>query len=65
LAADQQYWRPTAGHVARLAYRLYIAGRRDDIWNLVPRYSRRSAAEEKWDSNAREVGKAADAPSQG
>lgn len=40
--------RPTAGNVARLAQRDYGAGRRDDVWKLVPVYSRQSAAEEKW-----------------
>jgi tRNA threonylcarbamoyladenosine biosynthesis protein TsaB len=44
---DRAFWRPTAGNVARLAYRDYLAGRRDDLWNLLPRYSRPSAAEEK------------------
>lgn len=43
-----QYWHPTAGVVARLAARRYAEGQRDDLWKLVPRYSRRSAAEEKW-----------------
>jgi tRNA threonylcarbamoyladenosine biosynthesis protein TsaB len=40
-------WQPTAANVARLAYRDYLAGRRDDIWRLLPVYSRPSAAEEK------------------
>jgi tRNA threonylcarbamoyladenosine biosynthesis protein TsaB len=40
-------WHPRARHVARLAARDFAAGRRDDLWRLVPRYSRRSAAEEK------------------
>jgi len=44
---DQQYWAPTASSVAALAARLHAAGRRDDLWGLVPHYSRRSAAEEK------------------
>jgi tRNA threonylcarbamoyladenosine biosynthesis protein TsaB len=43
-------WRPTAAAVARLAFRHYQAGQRDDLWTLVPRYSRRSAAEEKWEA---------------
>ena len=47
LALDPQFWRPRAAGVARLASRLFAAGRCDDIWSLVPRYSRRSAAEEK------------------
>jgi tRNA threonylcarbamoyladenosine biosynthesis protein TsaB len=46
---DSQYWPPTAAVVARLAARDHAAGRRDDLWSLVPRYFRRSAAEEKWD----------------
>ncbi len=45
---DRQLWRPTAANVARLAHRDYLAGRRDDLWNLLPLYSRPSAAEEKW-----------------
>ena len=45
---DQASWHPTAANVARLAYRDYQAGRRDDLWNLLPLYSRPSAAEEKW-----------------
>ena len=47
LALDSRFWRPRAGGVARLASWLFAAGRCDDVWSLVPRYSRRSAAEEK------------------
>ena len=46
---DPQYWAPSAAVLAKLAERHYAAGRRDDLWKLVPRYSRRSAAEEKWE----------------
>ena len=46
---DSQYWSPKASSVAQLAQRDYASGRRDDVWTLVPRYSRRSAAEEKWE----------------
>jgi tRNA threonylcarbamoyladenosine biosynthesis protein TsaB len=49
-ALDPRYWPPQASLVARLAERDYSLGRRDDLWKLVPRYSRRSAAEEKWDA---------------
>lgn len=49
---DARYWAPSAAAVARLASRLHAAGRRDDVWSLVPRYSRRSAAEEKWDQRS-------------
>jgi tRNA threonylcarbamoyladenosine biosynthesis protein TsaB len=45
---DRACWYPVAGNVAQLAYRDYLAGRRDDLWKLLPIYSRPSAAEEKW-----------------
>jgi len=47
---DQQCWLPSASAVAALAVRRYRAGQRDDIWRLVPRYCRRSAAEENWEA---------------
>ncbi len=43
-------WSPRAAVVGRLAARYHAQGRRDDLWRLVPRYFRRSAAEEKWDA---------------
>lgn len=46
---DESHWIPKARAVARLAARDYAAGRRDDLFELAPRYSRRSAAEEKLD----------------
>ncbi len=42
-----ELWQPTAGCVALLARKQYAAGRRDDLWQLRPVYSRLSAAEEK------------------
>jgi len=42
-------WTPNATTVARLAARDHAAGRRDDLWTLLPHYCRRSAAEEKRD----------------
>ena len=45
---DRACWHPTAANVARLAFHDYQSGRRDDLWNLLPVYSRPSAAEEKW-----------------
>ncbi len=50
VALDESFWRPRAAVVVRLAARHYAQGRRDDLWKLVPRYYRRSAAEEKWDA---------------
>lgn len=49
-AMDRRYWPPRASAVGRLAAQYYSAGRRDDLWKLVPHYFRRSAAEEKWDA---------------
>ena len=46
---DPQAWDPRAVTVGRIAFRRYTAGARDDLWQLVPRYHRKSAAEEKWD----------------
>jgi tRNA threonylcarbamoyladenosine biosynthesis protein TsaB len=46
---DPKYWAPSAAWVGRVAFRRYSAGERDDVWRLAPRYSRRSAAEEKWE----------------
>lgn len=48
---DRPCWPPKAAVVARLAARDYEAGRRDDVFALAPHYSRRSAAEEKWDAD--------------
>ncbi len=50
-----ELWQPTAGHVALVAHKQYATGRRDDLWQLVPVYSRRSAAEEKRRAKGREV----------
>lgn len=44
---EPQYWFARAAAAGRLATRLYLAGHRDDLWTLAPRYWRRSAAEEK------------------
>ena len=43
-----EYWRPTAAYVARLAHRDYMAGRRDDIWRLLPVYSRPARLKRSW-----------------
>lgn len=45
----QEFWSPQAATVGRLAWRDWQAGRRDDIWQLVPHYVRKPAAEEKWE----------------
>jgi tRNA threonylcarbamoyladenosine biosynthesis protein TsaB len=48
-------WGPTASAVGQLAAWRYQRGERDDVWQLVPRYFRRSAAEEKWEAARRRV----------
>ena len=52
---DPQYWSPTAAAVGRLAAHHFANGQRDDLWALVPRYYRRSAAEEKREQGHREA----------
>jgi tRNA threonylcarbamoyladenosine biosynthesis protein TsaB len=44
---DESHWQPKAAAVGQLGWRDYRAGRRDDLWKLVPLYYRPSAAEEK------------------
>jgi tRNA threonylcarbamoyladenosine biosynthesis protein TsaB len=47
MVLEERLWHPRAGQAALLAARDFATGRRDDLWKLLPRYSRRSAAEEK------------------
>jgi tRNA threonylcarbamoyladenosine biosynthesis protein TsaB len=51
---EASYWRPRAAWVGRVAARDFSRGRRDDLWALVPRYARRSAAEEKLEAKDRQ-----------
>ena len=43
----RELWSPSAAATGRLALRRYAQGERDDLWQLVPQYYRKSAAEEK------------------
>lgn len=43
----EELWQPTAAAVGRVGWQAYQAGRRDDLWKLVPLYGRPSYAEEK------------------
>ncbi|MCS7303779.1 MAG: tRNA (adenosine(37)-N6)-threonylcarbamoyltransferase complex dimerization subunit type 1 TsaB [Thermoguttaceae bacterium] len=45
-----QYWAPRAAQVARLAARRFQQGHQDDLWRILPLYSRKSHAEEKWEA---------------
>ncbi len=46
---NEDCWLPLAGTVGQLGYEQFLAGRRDDVFQLVPQYYRRTAAEEHWD----------------
>ncbi len=48
--ASPEFHRPRAAVVAEVGWRHFQEGRRDDLWTLLPVYSRRAAAEEKWDA---------------
>jgi len=43
----EEFWVPSVEQMGKTAFRLYQAGRRDDLWNLLPIYSRPAAAEER------------------
>jgi tRNA threonylcarbamoyladenosine biosynthesis protein TsaB len=47
VAHPDECWQPMAAAVGHIGWRAYQAGRRDDVWRLVPHYYRASAAEEK------------------
>jgi tRNA threonylcarbamoyladenosine biosynthesis protein TsaB len=46
-AVDKKFWWPQARWVGQLALEKFCRGKRDDIWQFVPNYYRRSSAEEK------------------
>lgn len=50
--APESTWQPDAATVALITAELYAAGRRDDLWAMVPRYGRLAAAEEKLAANS-------------
>jgi tRNA threonylcarbamoyladenosine biosynthesis protein TsaB len=47
IAVEEEWWQPMAAGVGHVAWHAYRAGRRDDVWKLMPQYYRASAAEEK------------------
>jgi tRNA threonylcarbamoyladenosine biosynthesis protein TsaB len=49
---DSADWTPGAATIGRIAYERFAAGARQDVFQLIPRYFRRSAAEEKRDATA-------------
>ncbi len=48
----REFWHPRAATVGRLAAQVFDRGGGSDIWQLAPKYLRRSAAEEKWEQKA-------------
>ena len=38
------------GRLIELAHEVWASGHRDNLWLVEPRYLRRSAAEDQWDS---------------
>jgi tRNA threonylcarbamoyladenosine biosynthesis protein TsaB len=46
---DPALWAPTAGVVGAVGWRLFSAGQRTEVFDLLPQYFRRTAAEEQWD----------------
>jgi tRNA threonylcarbamoyladenosine biosynthesis protein TsaB len=46
---DANLWSPTAATIGRIGWRQFQAGHRDNAFDLVPEYFRRTAAEEQWD----------------
>lgn len=55
---DAAFWAPTAAGVARVAGRRADAGDFDDVWSILPVYSRLSAAEER--AKEKEAGRSAE-----
>lgn len=45
--AAEEYWNPRACFVAQIAYERMLRNETDDMWSLLPLYSRPSAAEER------------------
>lgn len=48
-SVDPALWETTAAAVGQLAFRAFQQGARTDVFELAPRYFRRTAAEEQWD----------------
>jgi len=47
LLEDRTRWNPQAAQIGRIATKRFNQGQFDDLWTLLPQYSRPSAAEEK------------------
>ncbi len=50
---DEALWAPTAASVGRIGHALFLAGERTSVFDLVPQYFRRTAAEEQWEAKGK------------
>jgi tRNA threonylcarbamoyladenosine biosynthesis protein TsaB len=50
---DEALWAPTAVSVGRIGHGMFLAGNRAGVFDLVPQYFRRTAAEEQWDAKGK------------
>lgn len=55
---DESLWSPTATGVGQLAALQFAAGRREKLFDVLPQYFRRTAAEEQWDKKLARPGSA-------
>ncbi len=46
---DAALWAPTAAVVGQVGWRMFSAGQRTEVFDLLPQYFRRTAAEDQWD----------------
>ncbi len=46
---EASQWSPVAAAIGKLGWRAFSGGRRDPVFDLMPAYFRRTAAEEQWD----------------
>lgn len=51
----EEFWMPRAGIVGQLALEKFCHGEQDDIWQFVPDYYRKSAAEEKLNASRQQT----------
>lgn len=49
VTVDDALWLPSAAAIGRLALRQFLAGQRTSVFELMPVYFRRTAAEEQWE----------------
>jgi tRNA threonylcarbamoyladenosine biosynthesis protein TsaB len=52
---DEPCWDPRAATVGWLGWQRYQAGEREDVFQLVPHYFRRTAAEEQWERRGKTI----------